>query len=107
MASCNRSAEGSVCIIGGGVAGIATARVLLADGFTCTLFEKTEELGGVWADNYTGSGIQVPSRLYEFPDDPLPRGWDYASASCITSYILKYARKHGVTSVAWLGCSVE
>jgi len=69
--------------------------------------QAEQELGGVWADNYTGSGIQVPSNLYEFPDDPLPRGWNYASATCINSYIQKYAQKHGVTRVARLGCSVE
>jgi len=100
------SKDASICIIGGGVAGVATARVLLAEGFRCTLFEKTQTLGGVWSDNYTGFGIQVPSNLYEFPDEPLPSGWDFASGEAINGYIQEYAGKHGVTRIARLGCSV-
>jgi dimethylaniline monooxygenase (N-oxide forming) len=86
---------------------VATARVLLAEGFQCSLLEKTKTLGGVWADNYAGFGIQVPSRLYEFPDEPLPAGWDYASGDSINKYIHEYAEKHGVNQIARLGCSVE
>lgn len=89
-----------VCIIGGGVAGVATARVFLNEGLQCDIFEKTGKLGGVWADNYTGFGIQVPSALYEFPDDPLPRGWDFAAGEMINKYINNYAEKHGVTKIA-------
>merc|ERR1712232_185626 len=52
-------------------------------------------------------GIQVPSSLYEFPDDPLPSGWDFASGEAINGYIQAYAAKHGVTQISRLGCSVE
>jgi len=59
-------------IIGAGVAGLATARALLADGFDCVVFERADRLGGVWADGYSGFGVQVQKELYEFPDWPLP-----------------------------------
>ena len=38
----------TVGIIGAGVAGLATARVLIAQGVDCTLYERASRLGGVW-----------------------------------------------------------
>jgi cation diffusion facilitator CzcD-associated flavoprotein CzcO len=96
----------NVCIIGGGVAGVVTARILKDEGIPCTLFEKTGSLGGVWSNNYTGFGIQVPSSLYEFPDKPHPPGWDFAAGEMINKYINDYAQAHGVHEVARLDTSV-
>jgi len=61
-----------VGIIGAGVAGLATAKTLLADGLACTIFERGDRLGGVWAYGYSNFGVQVQKELYEFPDWPLP-----------------------------------
>ncbi len=61
-----------VGIIGAGVAGLATLRALSAEGFDCTLFERADKVGGVWADGYSNFGVQVQKELYEFPDWPLP-----------------------------------
>jgi len=61
-----------VGIIGAGVAGLATAKTLLAHGLTCTIFERGDRLGGVWSDGYSNFGVQVQKELYEFPDWPLP-----------------------------------
>lgn len=58
----------TVCVVGGGFAGVATAKVLLARGFTVTLFEKQEKLGGLWVDNYYGAACQTDKALYEYPD---------------------------------------
>ena len=60
-----------VGIIGAGVAGLATAKTLTAQGLDCTVFEKANGLGGVWADGYSNFGVQ---ELYQFPDWPLPEG---------------------------------
>ncbi|KAJ8600785.1 hypothetical protein CTAYLR_006113 [Chrysophaeum taylorii] len=87
-----------VGIIGGGVAGVATARVLIAEGIDCVIFEKTSKLGGVWTSNYDGFGIQVPASLYAFPDEPLD-GDDYAKGEVVEGYVVRYAKKHGVTDV--------
>ncbi len=62
----------SACIIGAGVAGLASAKTLKASGIDCTIFEKNDRLGGVWTDGYLGYGVQVQKELYEFPDYPLP-----------------------------------
>ena len=63
-----------VAIIGAGVAGLATAKTLQAEGLDCTVFERAERLGGVWADGYLNFGVQVQKELYQFPDWPLPEG---------------------------------
>ena len=61
-----------VGIIGTGVAGLATAKTLIAEGLDCVLFERSDRLGGVWADGYSNFGVQAPKELYQFPDWPLP-----------------------------------
>ena len=61
-----------VGIVGAGVAGLATAKTLQAAGYDCTIFERAERLGGVWADGYSNFGVQVQRELYQFPDWPLP-----------------------------------
>ena len=61
----------TVAIIGAGVSGLAAARALMKQGFICTIFDRQERLGGVWADGYAGFGVQVQKDLYEFPDFPL------------------------------------
>ena len=38
----------SVCVIGGGAAGIVTARHMRAQGFDVTLFERSDDVGGLW-----------------------------------------------------------
>ena len=61
-----------VGIIGTGVAGLATAKTLLAQGLECILFEQADRVGGVWADGYSNFGVQAQKELYQFPDWPLP-----------------------------------
>ena len=65
-------AIGRVAIIGAGVAGLGTAKILLAEGKDCQVFDRAAHLGGIWADGYVNFGVQAPKELYEFPDWPLP-----------------------------------
>ena len=82
----------SIAIIGAGVAGLCTARQLIAEGFDCTLLERNNELGGVWSDGYLNFGAQVQRELYEFPDWPLPEGTpDYTPGPVIQKYLQAYA----------------
>ena len=55
----------SAAVIGAGVAGLQSARALLARGgfATVTIFEREEEVGGVWRSNYAGFGAQVTQTL--------------------------------------------
>lgn len=87
----------SVAIVGAGVAGLATARVLLQQGLDCTVFERSSELGGVWTVGYSNFGVQVQRELYEFPDWPLPPDSpDFAPGPLIQSYLEDYANHFGV-----------
>ncbi|MEE8517155.1 MAG: NAD(P)-binding domain-containing protein [Alphaproteobacteria bacterium] len=88
----------TVGIIGAGVAGLVTARVLIAEGLDCTLYERGPVLGGVWADGYSNFGAQVQKELYEYPDWPLPQGTeDFTPGPVIQKYLEDYAGHFGIT----------
>lgn len=61
----------NAALIGAGIAGLVTAKTLLAQGIACTLFERSACVGGVWADGYLNFGVQLQKELFEFPDWPL------------------------------------
>ena len=85
-----------VAIIGGGVAGLNTARALAARGLQCTIYEAREDTGGVWRSNYAGFGLQVPKNLYEFLDFPL-RGlsdWAFPTGAQVQAYIKDFEAQH-------------
>ncbi|MDH3692137.1 MAG: FAD-dependent oxidoreductase [Gammaproteobacteria bacterium] len=89
----------TVAIIGAGVAGVTTAKTLLADGLECTVFERNDRLGGVWADGYSNFGVQVQKELYEFPDWPLPKEIpNFTPGPVLQQYLADYAAHFGVTS---------
>jgi dimethylaniline monooxygenase (N-oxide forming) len=98
-----------VGVIGGGVAGLQTARSLLARGITPVIFESSSDIGGVWRSNYDGFGLQVPKQLYEFPDFPMTevaRG-EYPTGAQIQSYIKRFAAESGVAPVVRLNTAVK
>ena len=84
-----------VAVIGGGVAGLNTARALTARGIKVVMFEKETEVGGVWRSNYSGYGLQVPANLYAFLDYPMTSvsSWTYPTGAQIQSYIKDFKRQ--------------
>jgi dimethylaniline monooxygenase (N-oxide forming) len=97
----------SVAVIGAGVAGLCTAKTLIAEGLRCTLFERNAALGGVWADGYSNFGVQVQKELYEIPDWPLPPDApDFTPGPAFRDYLQGYADHFGVTPCLRLGASV-
>lgn len=88
----------TVGIVGAGVAGLAAAKTLLAEGFNCTVYDRAPELGGVWADGYINFGVQVQKELYEFPDFPLPpEAPQFTPGPVFQRYLRDYADQFGVT----------
>ena len=86
-----------VGIIGAGVAGLATAKTLLADGIDCVVFERGERLGGVWADGYSNFGVQIQKELYEFPDWSLPpEAPNFTPGPIFQQYLEGYCDHFGV-----------
>jgi len=63
----------SICIIGGGPAGLITAKVLSQQGYQVEVLEKGTRPGGVWADNYQDAGLQGTFPHFHIPDFPWPR----------------------------------
>jgi len=47
-----------VGVIGAGIAGLVTAKVLRDDGFDMIVFEKESVIGGVWAESRTYLGLR-------------------------------------------------
>ena len=96
-----------VGIIGAGVAGLATAKTLQAEGLECTIFERAERLGGVWADGYSNFGVQVQKELYQFPDWPLPEGTpNFTPGPIFQQYLEDYADQFQIRSRIRLGTRV-
>jgi hypothetical protein len=54
-------------VIGAGISGLAAAYRLRQAGFSVTVFEKNDEVGGTWLQNvYPGCRVDVPNQLYSF-----------------------------------------
>jgi cation diffusion facilitator CzcD-associated flavoprotein CzcO len=63
-----------VCVLGAGIAGLVTAKVLRDDGFEVIVLEKLPTIGGVWAPSRTYPGLRTNStrESYAFSDFPYP-----------------------------------
>src|SRR5262249_41494923 len=86
-----------VAVIGAGASGLATARILLAQGLDCSVFERRASLGGVWSEGYLNFGVQIQRELYEFPDWPLPaNAANFTPGPIFQQYLTDYAIHFGV-----------
>ncbi len=89
-----------VAIIGAGISGLCTAKLLLALNYDVHLFEKDAEVGGVWAGSrrYPGLATQNPKETYAFSDFPMPTDYpEWPSGSQMQAYLRAYADHFGVT----------
>ena len=88
----------TAAIIGTGEAGLATAKMLSAEGIEVALFERSSTVGGVWAAGYANFGVQVQKELYEIPDWPLPADApNFTPGPTIQRYLADYAGHFGLT----------
>lgn len=90
----------TVCVIGAGVSGLATAKVFLEEGYDVTVFEKQKGIGGVWEKSRTYPGLttQSPRDTYAFPDYPMPSSYpEWPSADQIRAYLESYAQNFNIT----------
>jgi len=87
----------TIGIIGAGVAGIGAARLLGQAGFDCEVFEKGDQVGGVWTAGYHTFGLQTPKSLYEIPDYPIPDQYPRVpSGAELQAYFENYAKDYKV-----------
>lgn len=92
---------GRIAIIGAGIAGLCTAKTLMALGYDVTVVEKEPDLGGVWASSrrYPGLTTQNPRETYCFSDWPMPADYpEWPSGAQMQAYLQSYADHFGVTA---------
>ena len=88
-----------IAIIGAGVAGLATAKVLTQAGHDVVVFDKTPDVGGVWSRTrrYPGLTTQSPRAQYSLSDYPMPRDYpEWPSGEQIQAYLAGYAAHFGL-----------
>ncbi len=83
-----------IAIIGAGISGLVTTKVLTQYGHDVSVFERRSGLGGVWerSRHYAGLKIQSPREIYVYSDFPMPADYpEYPSAEQIVRYLESYA----------------
>ncbi|WP_052665194.1 flavin-containing monooxygenase [Nitriliruptor alkaliphilus] len=95
----------TVCVVGGGVAGIAAAKALRERGIAFDAFEKSDRLGGVWSFGnpygvsaaYDTLCLNSSRKMTEWPDLPMPSHYpDYPSHVQMEDYFNLYADRFGL-----------
>ncbi len=95
-------------IIGAGIAGLASARMLSAAGYDCEIFDKGDRVGGVWSSGYHTFGLQTPKSLYEIPDYPMPDDYPrLPSGEQLQAYFENYAKSFGLIDKIQLRCTIK
>jgi len=98
-----------VCVIGAGIAGLVTAKVLREDGFDIVVFEKQAEVGGVWAASRAYPGLRANNsrETYAFSDFPYPDTTDdFPTAEQVRAYLNAYIDRFGLRSLICLSTEV-
>lgn len=88
-----------IAIIGAGVAGLATAKVLTQAGHDVTVFDRTPDVGGVWSRTrrYPGVSTQSPKAQYSLSDFPMPADFpEWPSGPQIQAYLDAYVTEFGL-----------
>ncbi|GMH39574.1 hypothetical protein BSKO_07472 [Bryopsis sp. KO-2023] len=98
----------SVCVIGGGLAGVVAAKALVSREFSVTLFEQKDKLGGLWVDTYYDAKPQTGKDWYAYVEKPF--GEDvpiFPTAGDVVDYVHEFASEHGLLPSCKLGHKVE
>ncbi|MFC3456173.1 flavin-containing monooxygenase [Amycolatopsis speibonae] len=87
-----------VAIVGAGLAGVCMAIRLKQSGIdSFTIFEKSDDVGGVWRDNtYPGAACDLVSHLYSYSFAPYAWTHNYARQPSIHRYITDCADRFDV-----------
>ncbi|MFJ6079919.1 flavin-containing monooxygenase [Streptomyces sp. NPDC092369] len=98
-----------IAIIGAGVAGLVTAKVLTQAGHRIDVFEKAPDVGGVWSRTrrYPGVTTQSPKAQYSFSDFPMPPDFpEWPDGAQIQSYLADYTAHFGLEAALRLNTEV-
>jgi cation diffusion facilitator CzcD-associated flavoprotein CzcO len=98
-----------VAIIGAGVAGLATAKVLTQAGHEVVVFDKTPDVGGVWSRTrrYPGLTTQSPKAQYSLSDFPMPKSYpEWPTGEQVQAYLARYTAYFGLDDALRLNTEV-
>jgi dimethylaniline monooxygenase (N-oxide forming) len=98
-----------IIIIGAGFAGLSSAKVLKSFGHEVTVFEKEEDVGGVWSASrrYPGLITQNVRSTYALSDFPYPPHYpEWPSGEQVQAYLASYARQFELGPLLHLGTEV-
>ena len=98
-----------VGIIGAGVAGLTTAKVLAQAGHEVVVYDKAPDVGGVWSRTrrYPGLTTQSPKAQYSLSDFPMPRDYpEWPTGAQVQAYLAAYARRFGLDPALRLSTEV-
>jgi cation diffusion facilitator CzcD-associated flavoprotein CzcO len=98
-----------IAMIGAGVAGLTTAKVLVQAGHGVEVFDKAPDVGGVWSRTrrYPGLTTQSPSAQYSFSDFPMPKGFpEWPTGAQVEEYLTSYATASGLDPLLRLSTTV-
>src|SRR6202451_3669508 len=96
-------------IIGAGAAGLTTAKVLLQAGHDVVVYDRVDDVGGVWSASrrYPGLTTQSPKAQYSFSDFPMGKDLpEWPTGAQVQGYLAAYADRFGVTGHLRLGTDV-
>jgi hypothetical protein len=101
-----------VAVIGGGLTGIGCLTELINAGHDARLYERDDDIGGVWhpANCYSGLSLHGASAAFEYHDFPLPDSTDKArpiSSAQVYQYLRAYFSHKGLYDHAEFQTEVE
>ena len=90
----NHEADLDAVIVGAGFAGMYMLHRLRGLGFTATVLEAADDVGGTWYWNrYPGARCDIPTTDYTFGFDPeLESAWTWSEKYATQPEILRYLR---------------
>jgi dimethylaniline monooxygenase (N-oxide forming) len=100
----------NVAIIGAGVSGLEVANILIEAGFKIKVFEKNQEIGGVWLCNYPNLHLQTPKSNFKIPNHEYSKSLkniEYPNREEILNYLQDFSRKHNLQENINFNCEIK
>jgi len=96
-------------VIGAGVSGLAAANAFRRQGHDVVVFERSDDVGGVWHPerSYPGIRTQSPRSLYRYTDLDYPDDCpEWPSGGDVRRYLQRYAKTHDLMRLVRFGSTV-
>ncbi|MFD9316543.1 flavin-containing monooxygenase [Streptomyces sp. NPDC060053] len=106
----------SLCLIGAGLSGLATAHALKSEGLDFVCLEKAPDVGGLWRQpgagergpGYLSLHLNTNKQLTGYADHPMPAGYPvYPRHSQLADYLRSFAEWAGLLDHIELETTVE